>query len=57
MDEILIVYQATLLVLKNFLPAVIFIVFGLAYIYLDEKKDKHKKRPFRRQSEKVTKAK
>jgi len=52
-DDMLIVYQATLLVLKNFLPAVIFIVFGLAYIYLDEKKDKHKKRPFRRQSEKV----
>ncbi|HHX68077.1 MAG TPA: hypothetical protein GX708_08525 [Gallicola sp.] len=44
MDDILIIYQATLLVLKNFLPAVIFAVFGLAYIYLDEKRDKHKKR-------------
>ena len=45
MDNILIIYRAILLVLKNFLPAVIFAVFGLAYIYLDEKMDKHKKRP------------
>ncbi len=44
MDDILIIYQATLLVLKNFLPVVIFVVFGLAYIYFAEKRDKHKKR-------------
>ena len=53
MEDISIIYQATLLVLKNFLPAVIFVVFGLACIYLDEKRGNHKKRPFRRQSEKV----
>lgn len=53
MDDILIVYRATLLVLKKFLPAFLFTVIGLAYIYLDEKRDKHKKRPFRRQTEKV----
>lgn len=42
-EDVLIIYQATLLVLKNFLPAAIFVVFGLAYIYLDEKRDKYKK--------------
>ena len=44
MDDVLIIYQATLLVIKNFLPAAIFVVFGLAYIYFTEKRDKHKKK-------------
>ena len=43
-EDVLIIYQATLLVLRNFLPAAIFVVFGLAYIYFTEKRAKHKKR-------------
>lgn len=46
MEDVLILYQATLLVLKNFLLAVIFAVFGLTYIYFVEKKDKHKKKVY-----------
>ncbi len=44
MEDVLIIYQATLLVIKNFLPAAILVVFGLTYIYFAEKVDKHKKR-------------
>lgn len=43
MEDVLIIYQAVLLILKNFLPAAIFVIFGLAYIYFAEKRDKHKK--------------
>ena len=43
MEDVLIIYQAILLVLKNFLPAAILVVFGLVYIYFVEKRDKHKK--------------
>ncbi len=53
MDDLLIVLKAIIKIIKYFFPAFLFTVIGLAYIYLDEKKDKHKKRPFRRQTEKV----
>ena len=39
MEDILIIYQAILLVLKNFFPAFLFVVIGLAYISWDERRD------------------
>lgn len=43
MNDLIIVFKAILIVLKNFFLAAIFLIFGLTYIYLDEKRDKHKK--------------
>lgn len=40
MDDIFIFYKAILKVIKYFFPAVVFIVFGLAYIAYDERRDK-----------------
>lgn len=46
MDDLLIILKGTIKIIKNFLPAFLFTVIGLAYIYLDEKKDKNKKKTF-----------
>ncbi len=40
MDDITIIFKATFKVIKYFFPAVVFIVFGLAYIAYDERRDK-----------------
>ncbi len=50
MTDTQIVLQAFLQVIKNFLPAIIFFIVGLAYIGWDERRDKQskKKRTYRR---------
>ena len=44
MDDITIIFKATFKVIKYFFPAVVFIVFGLAYIAYDERRDKYGQR-------------
>jgi len=44
MNDAYILLQGTLKVVKYFFPAVVFIVFGLAYIAYDERRDNHGQR-------------
>ncbi|GFN37183.1 hypothetical protein [Tepidimicrobium xylanilyticum] len=53
MNDIFIFYKAILKVIKYFFPAITVFVVGLGIIAHDEGRDKHKKRPFRRPSDKV----
>jgi len=39
-DDLLIVLQGIMKMLKYFFPIVLFTIIGLAYIYQDEKRDK-----------------
>jgi len=45
--------QAGLKLLKIWWPCLLIIDIGLIYLFFIERRDKHKKRSFRRQSEKV----
>jgi len=48
-----ILLQASLKLIRIWWPSLLFISVALVYLYFEERRDKHKKRPFRRQSEKV----